>query len=546
MARGIIRRKSKETVAQPKLKVGQPGDKYEQEADAMADQVVANHAPAPEVQMSPLDEEAVAMQPDEETVRMNSDEEQVAMSPEDEDQISMKEDEEVALKEDDDQVSLKEDEEVAMKPDEELSMMGDEEKVATKEEDEVSMKEDEINRKPAIQKSGDGTYYAAPAIAQQIHETKGQGSYLGKSTQQEFGQKMGADFSKVKIHTGQNAETLNDSLGAKAFAHGQDIYFNRGNYDPGSSKGKHLLAHELTHTIQQSGNSPDIQADFLTDPINDNPDYVNLTKDEIQEAIDFNNRRIREIEEIQVLRDVLGLSEEPAVIDGELIDAILSWQARNDIDQDGKIGPVTASRISKEYWAEARSLGRQEGRELRRMARRMDNRSFTISVTAAARSHNTRGSAVFGVQWDVPDRMANGWIIQHVRFEGEIEDAAGNAVASNNAGLEYWEGWQVVNGEVFIGRQADGNGNHNQDTFQTISENAGTRGQVRIMGTVRFMPDYNLTVPPWGFAVPAAGALPTMVADPPGWVEGGARRHNMIVDFDNTLAAPIQNVTTRP
>lgn len=255
MARGTIRRKSKETVVQPKLKVGQPGDKYEQEADAVADQVVANHAPSPAVQMAPSDEEAIAMRSDEETVRMNSDEEQVAMSPEDEDHISMKEDEEVALKEDDDQISLQEDEQVEMKSDEELSLMKDEEKVAAKEEDEVSMKEDEIKRTPAIQKSGDGTSYAAPAIAQQIQNTKGQGSHLAKGTQQELGQKMGADFSKVKIHSDQNAASLNDSLGAKAFAHGQDIYFNKGNYDPGSSKGKHLLAHELTHVMQQKSDT---------------------------------------------------------------------------------------------------------------------------------------------------------------------------------------------------------------------------------------------------------------------------------------------------
>ncbi len=289
MARGIIRRRSIETVVQPKLKVGQPGDKYEQEADAMADRVVADNTPEPVAQMSPADEESVTMKPDEETVNMKSEDDQVVMSPEDEGQLSMKEDdgvslmmdeEKVAAKEEDG-VSMKEDEEVAKKEDgdeegvaakeEDVAMKEDEEKVAAKEEDlamkededqisakeeeEVSKKDDEIKKKPAIQKSGDGNSYASPAVAQQIHQTKGQGSYMAKSTRNELGQKMGADFSKVKIHTDQNAAALNDSLGAKAFTHGNDIYFNKGNYDPGSSKGKHLLAHELTHTIQQKGNA---------------------------------------------------------------------------------------------------------------------------------------------------------------------------------------------------------------------------------------------------------------------------------------------------
>ena len=44
---------------------------------------------------------------------------------------------------------------------------------------------------------------------------------------------------------------MSSQLGAKAFTHGKDIYFNEGNFQPNTSEGKHLLAHELTHTIQQ-------------------------------------------------------------------------------------------------------------------------------------------------------------------------------------------------------------------------------------------------------------------------------------------------------
>jgi hypothetical protein len=63
---------------------------------------------------------------------------------------------------------------------------------------------------------------------------------------------MGADFSNVNIHTDPEAIQMNQSLGARAFTHGNDIYFNQNEYNPSTPKGKHLLAHELTHVIQQT------------------------------------------------------------------------------------------------------------------------------------------------------------------------------------------------------------------------------------------------------------------------------------------------------
>ena len=64
---------------------------------------------------------------------------------------------------------------------------------------------------------------------------------------------MGADFSGVKVHTDAQADQLNQSIQAKAFTTGQDIFFRQGAYQPGSRGGQELLAHELTHTIQQGG-----------------------------------------------------------------------------------------------------------------------------------------------------------------------------------------------------------------------------------------------------------------------------------------------------
>lgn len=64
---------------------------------------------------------------------------------------------------------------------------------------------------------------------------------------------FGCDFSAVRLHTDSHAAELCTSLQAKAFTYGNDIYFNQGRYNPHSAAGQHLIAHELTHTLQQSG-----------------------------------------------------------------------------------------------------------------------------------------------------------------------------------------------------------------------------------------------------------------------------------------------------
>jgi hypothetical protein len=65
--------------------------------------------------------------------------------------------------------------------------------------------------------------------------------------------RFGQDFGGVRVHSGPRAAAVADALGARAFTVGNDIFFNRGQYRPHSGSGRQLLAHELTHTIQQSG-----------------------------------------------------------------------------------------------------------------------------------------------------------------------------------------------------------------------------------------------------------------------------------------------------
>src|SRR5215470_5556823 len=80
----------------------------------------------------------------------------------------------------------------------------------------------------------------------------GGGNSLGSGVRAFMEPRFGFDFGKVKIHTDQRSASLARDLGARAFTVGRDIFFGRDEYEPGSSAGRHLLAHELTHVVQQN------------------------------------------------------------------------------------------------------------------------------------------------------------------------------------------------------------------------------------------------------------------------------------------------------
>jgi Domain of unknown function (DUF4157) len=108
---------------------------------------------------------------------------------------------------------------------------------------------------PIIQKSGENTgIIANDTISNQIESSRGNGQPIDSNTKSFMENRMGSDFSNVKIHTDPNAIQLSQNLNAQAFTVGNDVFFNAGKYNPESDAGKHLLAHELTHTVQQGGN----------------------------------------------------------------------------------------------------------------------------------------------------------------------------------------------------------------------------------------------------------------------------------------------------
>ena len=87
----------------------------------------------------------------------------------------------------------------------------------------------------------------------QINAIRSSGRPLAESERAFFEPRFGYDFSHVRVHTDAKADMLNRALNAHAFTTGPDIFFQPGAYTPGSSGGGELLAHELTHVVQQTG-----------------------------------------------------------------------------------------------------------------------------------------------------------------------------------------------------------------------------------------------------------------------------------------------------
>jgi hypothetical protein len=212
-------------IVQAKLTIGEPGDKYEQEADRVAASVV-NSFHAPTSQQS---------QPSQAVQRQEEEEEEIQAKPE----IT-------ALQRQEEPV-----EEIQAK----LNISDQKRSPLPSEVQQEAMPEDEeLQTKPILQRrEAIGGGEASTDVESAINSARGNGQPLEAGLQRSMGQAMGADFSRVKVHTDAQADRLNRSIQARAFTTGQDVFFRQGEYNPGSRGGQELVAHELTHVVQQGG-----------------------------------------------------------------------------------------------------------------------------------------------------------------------------------------------------------------------------------------------------------------------------------------------------
>ncbi|MEO6123475.1 MAG: DUF4157 domain-containing protein [Ilumatobacteraceae bacterium] len=107
-------------------------------------------------------------------------------------------------------------------------------------------------------------------IEDRINRQRSRGSALDRSTRAAMEPAFGHDFSAVRVHADGQSDALNRSLSARAFTTGNDVFFSAGSYAPDTESGSRLLAHELTHVVQQGG---DVQRSVIRrafDPKNPN------------------------------------------------------------------------------------------------------------------------------------------------------------------------------------------------------------------------------------------------------------------------------------
>ncbi|KAA9396515.1 DUF4157 domain-containing protein [Haloarcula sp. CBA1130] len=106
----------------------------------------------------------------------------------------------------------------------------------------------------ALQRKADGSTGAGaePAVADELAAARGRGQPLPGGVRSFFESRFDRDFGDVRVHTGSDADRLAQSLNAKAFTTGSDVFFAGGEYRPRTAAGQRLLAHELTHVVQQT------------------------------------------------------------------------------------------------------------------------------------------------------------------------------------------------------------------------------------------------------------------------------------------------------
>ncbi|MEL7192561.1 MAG: DUF4157 domain-containing protein [Bacteroidota bacterium] len=241
---------------QAKLEIDPVDSPMEREADAAAHQVVHQSSSKTGGETASIQRKKIQRMGKEEEAaakRIQRQEEEEAAAK----LIQRQEEEEAAAK----LIQRQEEEEAAAK----LIQRQEEEEAAAKliqrqEEEEAAAKliqrqEEEQPAAKLIQKkdekgAGDATQIN---VEQMIQMTKGQGNALPDDVRSEMESHFGADFSFVRIHTGNQAIEMTQALNAHAFTHGYDIYFNEGRFDPYAQSGKELLAHELAHVVQQKG-----------------------------------------------------------------------------------------------------------------------------------------------------------------------------------------------------------------------------------------------------------------------------------------------------
>lgn len=224
---------------QAKLTIGQPDDKYEKEADAMADKVVQRLAMPDVLERKEPGEQARPLA--------------AAITPLVQTKCAACEQDEKLQKREEEDLVQESSEELQRKPifESSVQLPDDDNSNNIQRKCAECEKEGKLQTKSVSSDPAPITSYTES----NLNSTKGRGSPMPASTREQMESSFGSDFSHVRLHCDSSAVQMSKDLHAQAFTHGSDIYFNSGKYNADSVGGKHLLAHELTHVLQQKGDN---------------------------------------------------------------------------------------------------------------------------------------------------------------------------------------------------------------------------------------------------------------------------------------------------
>ncbi|MFT3823209.1 MAG: DUF4157 domain-containing protein [Chitinophagaceae bacterium] len=289
---------------QPKLTVNQPGDKYEQEADSVAEKVMRSEMPDTFIKtntpnITPVQRKCAAC--------------------------------------------------------EEEKKKNVQRKCAHCEEEDKKAQRKEANTPPTTGNNHLDTY---------VSSISGSGQPLSAETRNYFEPRFGRDFSNVRVHTDSVAAKSAQSINAQAYTTGNNIVFNNGHYAPGTEGGKKLLAHELTHVVQQGSNDvvhrkpltkeeklEDLQSDELKNDQRLQNAFDNspvMRKNETSEGVKTLQRSLKRLG-YPLPISFAKTGDADGILGDETSEAIKQFQRDNALADNGDVGRDTLRTLDEKF-----------------------------------------------------------------------------------------------------------------------------------------------------------------------------------------------------
>lgn len=243
-------------------------------------------------------------------------------------------------------------------------------------------------------------------LADQIQALEGGGVPLAKGERAFFEPRFGADFSHVRVHTGPAAEELASVLNAQAFTLGSDVVFGPGRYAPGTDEGRRLLAHELTHVVQQGGEG---EGEAIQRAVDFTANFSGISLTAGTGAVITGDNYEHDYAEFSADADVTAVGDSAAELDqwdvGILQDMIVNWEReywrRDNADGRGrfveqKFRPINTRFRDQENGAATVWSADSEHRELKDLPKTPRDGRHEVSATISTSDVPGGGDTING------------------------------------------------------------------------------------------------------------------------------------------------------